>query len=759
MARTRKAIQSLDLYKYDVLIEDRGPRSDYFKISQFDGYFYGGRNAFLIAGASVLRPGSRILVEVLNKNGSAVYSVPVRNFSEGNSRLIQVEVYEDTPIGPGKIIILGSINQYFDGSPIPSEWVGKYNVRWISDVVISPLIENRTPIRFFNVPKVDVEEKFYSAPSSSFFSQSILEPLDVTLTPKYFNVYPNGYLVNIKGPSNTSRFFNSYLNGTLTGSIILSNVQKTIDVQLPITRIFNDKYAETDGVLLQTNTNDIILSGFISSSGSYISNIEPLGQSVITSSLNIQYNKLIVENTGSAISFAKIRIRDLNTISGEVYKARISYKTTVSPSNFTLLSDVNLNVEELLRVDTGSSTADTGRFTSINLNDYWYSATMSIAREQTSTPMPDFYFSSSLSTQNSLYLKQCCSDLLDSINATPEIVNGKYENNVSYFIGTRNTNEIDLAPRSEYTLKFEAVVSKESASIEWTGADPTLEVYLIPSELSGSALIGNKNRGQLLGTLRPINSFQRQNFETVEFNFIPEILEVGKFSLRFVVYGAFWSIANISVKPATERFFSSDEVTLLLPNDFIYKDYLTFQVEYLDVNNNSIGVESLSLPTYFQGVQKFVSRTGDTLTGDYHISGSLTVQNVTSLNTILENAKIEAAAASGSLQLNTLSNLILYYSQDATDNFSINIKGNDVTTLNSVLDIGESITVTFLATNGATPYYLTQVEIDGSPVTPKWQAGVVPGYGNPNAVDVYSFAIIKTANATFTVLASQVTFT
>ena len=65
MARTRKSIQALNLYKYDVLIDDRGPRSDYFKITQFDGYFYGGRNAFLVAGATVLKPRSKLLVEIL----------------------------------------------------------------------------------------------------------------------------------------------------------------------------------------------------------------------------------------------------------------------------------------------------------------------------------------------------------------------------------------------------------------------------------------------------------------------------------------------------------------------------------------------------------------------------------------------------------------------------------------------------------------------------------------------------------------------
>ena len=109
MARTRKSIQPLNLYKYDVLIEDKATRSDYFKVTQFDGNFYGGRNAFLLAGNVALRPNSKILVEILNKDGNTVYSAPVAFFIEGNSRLVQIEVYNDTPIGPGKIVLLGLI--------------------------------------------------------------------------------------------------------------------------------------------------------------------------------------------------------------------------------------------------------------------------------------------------------------------------------------------------------------------------------------------------------------------------------------------------------------------------------------------------------------------------------------------------------------------------------------------------------------------------------------------------------------------------
>jgi hypothetical protein len=79
--------------------------------------------------------------------------------------------------------------------------------------------------------------------------------------------------------------------------------------------------------------------------------------------------------------------------------------------------------------------------------------------------------------------------------------------------------------------------------------------------------------------------------------------------------------------------------------------------------------------------------------------------------------------------------------------------------MNTAMAIGQAMTVVFMVTQGTTPYYNTTVQVDGttSGVTTKWQNGA-PNVGNPSSIDVYNYTIIKTANATFTVLASQTKF-
>ena len=75
------------------------------------------------------------------------------------------------------------------------------------------------------------------------------------------------------------------------------------------------------------------------------------------------------------------------------------------------------------------------------------------------------------------------------------------------------------------------------------------------------------------------------------------------------------------------------------------------------------------------------------------------------------------------------------------------------------MDTGESVTVAHIVKQGGTAYYNNAVQVDGSSVTPEYQGGIAFSAGNINSIDVYVYVLIKTADATFKVLASQTQFT
>lgn len=93
-----------------------------------------------------------------------------------------------------------------------------------------------------------------------------------------------------------------------------------------------------------------------------------------------------------------------------------------------------------------------------------------------------------------------------------------------------------------------------------------------------------------------------------------------------------------------------------------------------------------------------------------------------------------------------------YFTGSNTSNMTINIRGNGGTSLSSLLNVGESATVSLFLTNGSTAYYVSALTIDGAAVTPKWSGGTAPSSGNASSIDVYSFTVVKTAaTPTYTV--------
>ena len=123
-----------------------------------------------------------------------------------------------------------------------------------------------------------------------------------------------------------------------------------------------------------------------------------------------------------------------------------------------------------------------------------------------------------------------------------------------------------------------------------------------------------------------------------------------------------------------------------------------------------------------------------------------------------ETSTISATAATGTINYDVTTQSVLYYTSNASANWTVNIRGNATTSLNTLMTTGDSLTVVFLVTQGSTAYYNNALTIDGNSVTPKYQGGTAPTSGNASGIDAYSYTIIKTGSAAFTVFAAQTQF-
>jgi len=171
------------------------------------------------------------------------------------------------------------------------------------------------------------------------------------------------------------------------------------------------------------------------------------------------------------------------------------------------------------------------------------------------------------------------------------------------------------------------------------------------------------------------------------------------------------------------------------------------------ITTNGSGVLSFTTPAAFS------PSADNTFTGTQTFTGTSSKLAMV-LNDAAEVVTVSATAATGTINYDITTQSVLFYTSNASANWTVNFRASSGTSLNTALAIGQSVTAAFLVTQGATAYYNSAVQVDGttSGVTTRWQGGSAPTSGNASGIDVYVYTIIKTASETYTVLVSQTQF-
>ena len=118
-----------------------------------------------------------------------------------------------------------------------------------------------------------------------------------------------------------------------------------------------------------------------------------------------------------------------------------------------------------------------------------------------------------------------------------------------------------------------------------------------------------------------------------------------------------------------------------------------------------------------------------------------------------EQVTVTAGKLSDNTNIDLQNGMVHLFTTTESTTSTPNLRYNGSTSLNSKMAIGEAISVT-LITTAAAGGYSAQLTIDGSAVTENWIGGSAPDAGGSSGVDIYAYTIIKTADATFTVIGS-----
>lgn len=233
--------------------------------------------------------------------------------------------------------------------------------------------------------------------------------------------------------------------------------------------------------------------------------------------------------------------------------------------------------------------------------------------------------------------------------------------------------------------------------------------------------------------------------------------------------GAFWGTNNLTVgrNGSTIGDLAQDLVCDITGASVqLVYDGTTWEV-YAQVGGNGgnavtlAGVQTLTNKTIAFGSNTLTNVLSDntvqTVTGTKSFAGTTSTLGAVLIDTA-EVATILATAATGTINYDVTTQSVLYYTSNASANWTVNFRGSSGTSLNTLMSTGQSLTVAFLVTQGATAYYNNVVQVDGSAVTPKYQGGTAPTAGNASSVDSYVYTIVKTGSAAFTVFAAQTRF-
>ena len=412
-----------NLSGYNTFITDKEPNSQFFKVSKFRETFTSGKNLFLMEGSPYLKESTAVKIEIVDVNGGTLYVEPGRglpDYYEGNSVVLSAHVYDDIPVGPAKITVLGELKEYIDSDgilrPIPSEWEGTYNVKWEKNFYINKNLENDTPVIFYKKPIVSIEE------AEGGLVQQIIP--DVTQSG---SVQGRADIPELGTDIRTWRAGSLYrleiTNGPgWTGSVDENEISiPSLNYTATVKEVLNNNTVLVDKPYLVNNK----VSNFDSSA--YTTTFEYFdGRTSTDTIVTGSYQRLVFKN--------------IDTFTGNLDKIKIYRKSRSDISDFKFLEEIKLTdkIDDLL-VDTtqvaGEKTGGAGRLTETNFNQYWATQSIQISGSD-----------SSISFDNDLLYESIRINVPSSSYATESI-------NVT------TANEFDIFSGVDYEVSLKTLVS------------------------------------------------------------------------------------------------------------------------------------------------------------------------------------------------------------------------------------------------------------------------------------------------------------
>jgi len=603
------------LQEFDVLIEDSNPNSDYFQVTEFPETIPGGKSFFkLSAAAGLLRPESEIRVEILDESGQVIYTEYPEFVDESDRRIISIYVYDNIPPGIATVTILGEAQSFIDGTQVPVDWVGTFNVRWQRTLNVEPFKKNNFPILFERDPSIQVEE---------------------IVKPYLERVVPSGSSVTTTGTSNNAVFKLSLETAGEGNFYLVSNggfkfenemINSAVTFSALTNPTFNKKtFPQTFGngpdafvidsaeVPYFAQIKDIINDSrvLVSNPFSIKSEFSKTGRdkspfdkefddkfkdsghfAFDASDFSISFRKKpTFTQTQNLRSFAKIKLNDLNTFSGDIHHIKTFMTSQGSVGGFELVDETVLEASELLINENSIDLKEPiGEFFSqAIIDDNWIVSS-------SNTAINEFTASRETSNlNNSVFLSGSIRNHSGSVTFTPQI-------------------DINFATNGDYEITFKSFVDDDPNSVD---NGNIVDVYLTGSSFFSSSAY-EEPYGLKISTLESSGS-KYLGRSDIDFT----TSETGNGKILFHVKKGLWRFSDISIRSVKESGFNPATTTLYIPIPTeAQDDVLDFEFKFYDNDNNEASASFQKLDNDFAGGNTFIGGGSNLVTGSVFIGNS-----------------------------------------------------------------------------------------------------------------------------------------
>lgn len=547
------------------------------------------------------------------------------------------------------------------------------------------------------------------------------------------NVTSVGTLTSLTVTGNIISSSNIYANsGTVKGAFLTGTI--TTPEQTNITKVGTLQNVNVDG---NVTTGNMYATGTVSGSS-------------ITGTLTTAYQP----NITSVGTLTNLDVAG-NVVSGNVYANSGTVQSAFLTGTLTTSAQTNITrVGALQSLVVDGNTTTGNLYTSGTVSGSLITGTLTTESQTNITQVGTL---SSLAVATTITAQQVISNFvgdgsslssLTGANVTGQVAFANVANNVtvSNIAGIGNVSVLNLDGNPGNVLYGNGVFA--IAPLNPYGDNNV--VSLLSSfgsntiNTTGDIAVGNITAGQritttlLTGTLTASSSSQ------------PNITSIGTLNLLTVTGNV--NAGNIIGKHfgngASLTSITGENVTGIVDN-----------AAYANNAGNATRAGTVTNPSQGNitsvGTLTSLSVSGSLTAGTATVSGNTNFsQGTQQVRDVIKQVTLSGTGITGAVNVDLIGPSTTFYNANSAGNWTFNFRGNSSVAMNSYLGPGRSAIATVLVKQGPTAYYPTGFTIDGTPITPKWINGVVPFEGNPNGINAYTFTIIKTASASYTVLAT-----